>query len=125
MIKNIALLVMLSLGAVACADKAAPTETTTYDATLDGEDAKADGPAASAKCGNGRKDPGERCDDKNRRSGDGCSYRCKIERGWQCSDFPSYCYGICGDGLVRGEEECDDGNQETGDGCDDQCETEI
>lgn len=31
-------------------------------------------------CGNARLDPGEECDDGNRRNGDGCNLRCQLER---------------------------------------------
>ncbi|MCX7807345.1 MAG: hypothetical protein N2515_01945, partial [Deltaproteobacteria bacterium] len=44
------------------------------------------------RCGNGVLEPGEGCDDGNRRDGDGCSRYCEIE---------------CGDGRVTGEESCD------------------
>jgi cysteine-rich repeat protein len=59
------------------------------------------------RCGNGRIEPGEECDDGNRWGGDGC-VACRFPR--------------CGDGQVRaGIEECDDGNQRDGDGCSAAC----
>jgi cysteine-rich repeat protein len=57
-----------------------------------------------AVCGDGRVDPGERCDDGNRIDTDRCRNDCTLAR--------------CGDGVVRmGVEECDDGNTAAGDGC--------
>ncbi len=34
---------------------------------------------------------GERCDDGNVASGDGCSHRCRMEAGWECTGEPSTC----------------------------------
>ena len=61
------------------------------------------------RCGNGRVDPGEECDDGNTVSGDGCSATCTSE---------------CGDGVVERGEECDDGNRTDGDGCSALCTRE-
>ena len=61
------------------------------------------------RCGDGRVDPGEVCDDGNTVSGDGCRADCKkIER--------------CGDGILDTGEVCDDGNTASGDGCRADCE---
>ena len=51
-------------------------------------------------CGNGVKEGGEECDDKNRKPGDGCSTNCEIE-------------DTCGDYVVTPSlgEECDTGSQ--------------
>ncbi|MBM65567.1 MAG: hypothetical protein CMH55_04955 [Myxococcales bacterium] len=69
------------------------------------------GPAA--ECGNNVQEPGEECDDGNRRNLDGCSARCRIELG-----------AVCGDGAVEDDEECDDGNSTNGDGCTSDCTLE-
>jgi cysteine-rich repeat protein len=42
-------------------------------------------------CGNGRIDPGEKCDDQNRREGDGCNASCQVESGWSCTGAPTRC----------------------------------
>ncbi|HJL19597.1 MAG TPA: DUF4215 domain-containing protein [Sandaracinaceae bacterium LLY-WYZ-13_1] len=72
----------------------------------DGGDATAEVDAAAVDpgCGDGVLDPGERCDDGNRRAGDGCDARCVPE-------------ARCGDGAVDPDEVCDDGNLTSGDGC--------
>ena len=44
-----------------------------------------------ASCGNGIIDLGERCDDGNRTSGDGCSLFCLIEADYICDFQPSVC----------------------------------
>ncbi len=65
-------------------------------------------------CGNGRLDPGEICDDGNRRSGDGCSSDCLSNE-------------TCGNGYLDEAmgEECDDGNRRPDDGCDPECRLEV
>ncbi|PIR52110.1 hypothetical protein COU77_02145, partial [Candidatus Peregrinibacteria bacterium CG10_big_fil_rev_8_21_14_0_10_49_16] len=89
-------------------------------------------------CGNGQVDPGEQCDDGNKRNGDGCTNACTLEdscRGCQhrkdqnlcgqsqfCTWFANACTanvnkcGTCGNGLLEDnpnteelEEECDCG----------------
>ncbi len=47
-----------------------------------------------AWCGDGKKDPGEDCDDGNNKDGDGCGNTCKLE-------------AVCGDGLCFVDESCD------------------
>ncbi|MCA9508446.1 MAG: DUF4215 domain-containing protein, partial [Myxococcales bacterium] len=65
-----------------------------------------------SQCGDGIIGPKEQCDDGNRRSGDGCSSRCKKER--------------CGDGIVNNiDENCDDGNSDDNDGCNKKCQSEL
>jgi cysteine-rich repeat protein len=83
----------------------------------------------STLCGNGVIDVGERCDDGNTNSGDGCNSACRFEKGWTCGLFePTECTANCGDGLRVGPEltalGCDDGNSEPGDGCDLMCRIE-
>lgn len=57
------------------------------------------------RCGDGRIDSAETCDDSNEVSGDGCSADCrKVE--------------VCGDGALDVGEVCDDGNANAVDGCD-------
>lgn len=73
-------------------------------------------PDADLVCGNGRLDPGERCDDGNTMSGDSCPSDCT-------SDEPQ-----CGNGLAETTlgEVCDDGNNVSGDGCSADClSTEV
>ena len=58
-----------------------------------------------ASCGNGIIDLGERCDDGNRSSGDGCSSLCLIEQDYVCDFQPSVCRldptDSDGDGLTN------------------------
>ncbi len=62
----------------------------------------------SRKCGDGKIQIPEQCDDGNDRDDDGCTNQCKKAR--------------CGDGIVRtGVEGCDDGNSTDGDGCQANC----
>ena len=42
-------------------------------------------------CGDGLLVGDEACDDRNVRSGDGCSHRCFVEDGWECRGEPSAC----------------------------------
>ncbi|PIQ76459.1 hypothetical protein COU78_06670 [Candidatus Peregrinibacteria bacterium CG10_big_fil_rev_8_21_14_0_10_49_24] len=67
------------------------------------------------RCGNGKKDTGEQCDDGNRKDDDGCSKDCVLEEGTVLS---------CGDGIASEAEECDDGNNTGGDGCSAFCKEE-
>jgi len=58
-------------------------------------------------CGNGRKDPGEECDDGNQSNDDDCLMNCML--------------ATCGDGHVwTGHEDCDDGDVDTAT-CDSDC----
>jgi len=65
----------------------------------------------SMVCGNGKIDPGEECDDGNKKDGDGCSSSCKLE--------------FCGNGVREPGEQCDDGNAISGDGCSVSCKFEV
>ncbi len=80
-------------------------------------------------CGNGVLDAGERCDDANSNSSDGCSSTCHVETGWSCDQGePTHCVTLCGDGLLVGPEAlaggCDDGGTASGDGCSATCKVE-
>src|SRR5262249_47249483 len=84
-----------------------------------------------AKCQDGRKvGPGEDCDDGNKINGDGCTSKCKIEKGWYCDEadlttMKSTCVTHCGDAMmVASQEDCDDGNLDNLDGCDGTCAVE-
>ena len=92
------------------------------------------------RCGNGRTETGEQCDDGNQSDDDGCSAICEIESA-DCGDDTqqddegcddgadnsntaadacrTHCQPPrCGDWVVDSDEECDDGNDFSGDGCD-------
>ena len=74
----------------------------------------------SAVCGNRVLENGEKCDDGNVASGDGCSNLCRLEPGFVCaSRDPTVCTAapLCGNGRIEGAEGCDDGNLASGDGC--------
>lgn len=60
-------------------------------------------------CGNWKVDAGEKCDDGNMKSGDGCSSECKLEKI------------ACGNGQLNLSEECDDGNKIDTDACTSAC----
>lgn len=77
-------------------------------------------PDAVLICGDGIISPqqGEECDDGNRRAGDGCSDRCKIET-------PQEETYECGNGIKEQYEECDDGNVQNDDGCSSFCYIET
>lgn len=82
---------------------------------------------APARCGDGKQDRGEACDDGNRRDGDGCSVDCaRLEPGFVCRVAGEPCSEatVCGDKRVEGREQCDDGNLLAADGCDAQCRLE-
>lgn len=91
---SVALVVSPIAIAVGCSEGDAPldldfdTDSGTPDSGADdvGSDAGArpdgarpDAAPDTSSCGNGKVDPGEECDDKNRTSGDGCSSTCKHE----------------------------------------------
>lgn len=60
-----------------------------------------------ARCGNGKKDVGEQCDDGNQLDTDACTIACKSAR--------------CGDGAKQPGEQCDDGNKSDNDDCSNKC----
>lgn len=67
------------------------------------------GPVVVApRCGNGRIEEKEGCDDGNVAPGDGCDATCNVEVGWTCPTAGLRCEAAaCGDGVVAGKEECD------------------
>ena len=77
-------------------------------------------------CGDGvvEADIGETCDDGNKKSGDGCSSSCQLERGWACGTADAPCTTVCGDGIVVGSEKCDEGsaNGQANSGCSSTCQ---
>ena len=84
-------------------------------------------------CPNFRTEGTEECDDGNSLDNDGCSSRCTVESGFQCTsgcrtfcEFmrPSTCVAVCGDARNAASEECDDGNLISGDGCSKYCQVE-
>ncbi len=80
--------------------------------------------AGVSGCGDGVLQPGERCDDGNGASGDGCSHDClTVEQDFVCGAPGQACVlsVVCGDRLVTGDELCDDGNVTGGDGCSADC----
>jgi len=91
-----------------------------------GPDAQPEPDASVSPCGNSVLDTGEKCDDGNTLSGDGCSATCQKEPGWTCigSGVPCLKQMYCGDGVVDSPETCDDGNSVPGDGCSGTCQIE-
>jgi len=71
-----------------------------------------DGVCLRRGCGNGIVESDEQCDDRNERSGDGCSSNCRSNE-------------TCGNGVVDSNEQCDDGALLSRDGCDSRCIAEI
>jgi cysteine-rich repeat protein len=64
-------------------------------------------PACQPRCGNGKVEAGETCDDGNTVDGDGCDSNCTVT--------------ACGNGIKTAGEVCDDGNPISGDGCEPTC----
>ncbi|MBN2577293.1 MAG: DUF4215 domain-containing protein [Deltaproteobacteria bacterium] len=73
------------------------------------------------KCGDGKVEGSEGCDDGNTNPNDGCSPTCHSEP--KCDSAAGTCESKCGDALVVNEE-CDDGNTNDGDGCAHDCKVE-
>lgn len=79
-------------------------------------------------CGDSILDSGEKCDDGNTLSGDGCGPNCDaIDKDFACPTPGKACVSTvtCGDSKITGTESCDDGNAVAGDGCDTQCSLEA
>ena len=105
--------------------------------SLPGESAS----VAAARCGDGRIDEGEACDDGNASNLDACVVGCALARcgdGFVAKGFEGCDDGntvdndactnncalpSCGDGIVQAGEECDDGNQDNSDACTSRCLT--
>jgi fibro-slime domain-containing protein len=83
--------------------------------------------APPPKCGDGKIEGAEQCEDGNVVSGDGCSASCRIEDNFECPMLGKACVHvqICGDHRIDGAEACDDGNKTSGDGCTDDCKLEC
>jgi cysteine-rich repeat protein len=100
--------------------------------------------AGPARCGNGRVEGAEQCDDGNTANNDGCSKTCQLEivcgngridAGEQCDDSNKVsgdgCSATCqiedrcGDGRISGTEQCDDNNTANNDGCSSLCRVET
>jgi cysteine-rich repeat protein len=95
---------------LACADDELQSDTGIVDADGDdGMEAEGGGDESydsdEPRCGNGRVDQGEACDDGNATDEDQCTSACNLP--------------ACGDGIVQADagEACDDGNNAAGDGC--------
>ncbi|MBP9850805.1 MAG: hypothetical protein KBC47_03885, partial [Candidatus Peribacteraceae bacterium] len=106
------------------------------DINGDGVTSRADTSAAitafqallAATCSNSIVEAGERCDDGDTQSGDGCSATCAIESGYSCTTAtPNVCTlnAVCGNGIKQGNEACDDGDTQSGDGCSATCAIET
>ena len=54
------------------------------DGPRDMQLAEVDCPDCNGSCGDGKLRVGERCDDGNTMSGDGCTQTCQVEAGWTC-----------------------------------------
>ena len=64
-----------------------------------------------SRCGDGKLQAAEVCDDGNTTDGDGCESNCSL------TPAPD----TCGNGSVDTGEQCDDGNRTSGDGCEANC----
>lgn len=87
-------------------------------------------PGVEAFCSDGRRDPGEACDDANVESGDGCTATCaQVEGDFVCPTPGEACVSTqkCGDNKITSNETCDDGQAtpKDGDGCDSACQVEA
>ncbi|HEY5961156.1 MAG TPA: DUF4215 domain-containing protein [Polyangiaceae bacterium] len=94
---------------------ATPTQTATGGKSSAG--------TGTARCGNGKVDLGEDCDDGNRWNGDGCSSSCTIDDPFRCMPFVAVY--ACGNGKLEPGESCDDANANSGDGCAETCKNEA
>lgn len=69
-------------------------------------------PVCQPRCGNGKHEAGEGCDDGNRRNTDACTNACEPAR--------------CGDGFVQADEEqCDAGDAANVPGCKSDCSVDV
>ncbi len=73
------------------------------------------GRSTCGKCGNGKRELDEQCDDLNTSAMDGCDATCRTETGFNCF-YPGYACVPCGNGVVEAGEECDEGANKTA-GC--------
>jgi cysteine-rich repeat protein len=91
------------------ASKACKTGLVCPDGTVCSEDGKTC-VAENKQCGNRAVNPGEKCDDGNTLSGDGCNADCTSDEK-------------CGTGFKDPNEVCDDGNNVSGDNCSKDCQS--
>ena len=71
---------------------------------------------------------GERCDDGNNDTDDGCTPFCELEPNCAGIKTLAGCTSTCGDGVILASdvnEQCDDGNTLNGDGCSSTCKVEA
>ncbi|WP_293248274.1 DUF4215 domain-containing protein [Nannocystis sp.] len=99
---------------------------------------------SSAKCGNGKVEGSEACDDGNMVDTDACTNACKlaacgdgiVQAGVEACDDGNMVdtdactktckLAVCGDGIVHdGVEACDDGNMTDGDACTNACAAAV
>ena len=96
-----------------------------FDSGSSDEDSNGSAPAGgNARCGNGKLEPSEFCDDGNEDSGDGCQDDClTVEDDYLCVSEGNPCQRLstCGNGIIEGQEACDDGNTDSDDGCSSAC----
>ena len=59
--------------------------------------------ACTTSCGNGNIETGEQCDDGNQVDGDGCSSRCQIEQGFNCTAQPTPDTQPCAQSIYSGD----------------------
>ena len=114
------------------------------DGAVPGQDAGVQEAGAGPRCGDGKKDPGEECDDGNLNNNDACLKSCKKNicgdgilnaQAEECDDGDTdntdHCINTCkvarcGDGYVfKGVEDCDDGNTMSGDTCPANCRSQV
>jgi fibro-slime domain-containing protein len=86
------------------------------------DDASIDG---GVRCGDGKVEGIESCDDGNTFDGDGCSRECRLESDPSDCEALGNCDALCGNGGFDQGETCDDGNKTNGDGCDEHCKVET
>jgi fibro-slime domain-containing protein len=116
----------VALGVTVAAVGCGSSDVTT--STFDDDAGPGRDPALDDRCGDGRLDTGETCDDGNLVSRDGCSAECGVEVGFACATPGQPCVAIngevCGNGILEAGEGCDDGNTQADDGCTTYCQSE-
>lgn len=78
------------------------------------------------RCGDGKVDVNEQCDDGNHINGDGCESDCTLTpSGGPDGGEVGFGRSVCGNGRVEAGEVCDDGNTADGDSCNSTCTVET